>query len=400
MKTSLIVVLCIALALLLVNVVVDPFYRFDLVSIAGFNAQRGQIAYAGRMAKAERVCALRPEQVIIGGSRVEVGFDPNNLAWNDYPLPVYNLGLAGMGLHELSLTFQHVVNTSPLKRAVIGLDFIQFNQMRENVVFNTEVIDFDPDRLVLGPWDSCLKSLAYDADSLLGPRGLKYSYRTVTGQHDDSAGYWANLFDADGARSHFWRAFTSSAGAFAGHIQEEYYVERIWRPAPLHRYCLTNRIGDEFRQMLEFARQHNVDLRLYIEPMHARMMLAIHDAGLWEQYERWQKYLTLYAGIYDYPLWDFSGFNAITTDEQWWWEPSHYKRETGDLMLGFLLDSRGFVQRRDFGTRLTPDSIELWQEWQRSKTDQYRHDNPEIAKGVGEAVAAIMAKTPSTGACP
>src|SRR5260221_7358528 len=140
------------------NLVIDPFWRFDLVSISGINTQRGQFAPWARLAKAGVVCRMQPTSLVMGTSRVEVGLDPHHPGWQSIPGPTYNLGLAGTGLEEIYLTLQHAVHASPgLRRIVMGLDFLMFNANREAVVFGTEVLNFDPKRLLLSPADSCLR---------------------------------------------------------------------------------------------------------------------------------------------------------------------------------------------------------------------------------------------------
>jgi len=37
--------------------------------------------------------------------------------------------------------------------------------------------------------------------------------------------------------------------------------------------------------MLDFARAAGIELRIFINPIHARSLLAVRDAGLWPQYE-------------------------------------------------------------------------------------------------------------------
>jgi len=133
------------------NIVIDPFWRFDLVTLRGINGQRPVFSSFARSGKAGIVCRLRPAQVAMGTSRVEVGIDPKHPGWANEPGPVLQSRFGGYGLEGLSLTFQHAVNTSPLKRAVIGLDFLMFNANREASVFGTEVLDFDPSQLVAEP---------------------------------------------------------------------------------------------------------------------------------------------------------------------------------------------------------------------------------------------------------
>jgi len=61
--------------------------------------------------------------------------------------------------------------------------------------------------------------------------------------------------------------------------------------------------------------------------------------------------------------WDFSGYNAITTEPigwqmSWYWDASHYRRDVGDMILDrmFGLPHRTGPER--FGTRVTQGTIE------------------------------------------
>ena len=422
------------------TLIIDPFYRFNIVSIPTINEQRSVFAYAGRMAKAENICRVRPEQIVIGGSKGEVGIDPHNPAWGvneisepfgvQYPPPpsVYNMGLAGMPLSEMDKTLRFIARNAPLKRAVLALDFMQFNQLRENVVYKTEVVDFDADRIS----GSCAYAFVHDWNYLVGPQALKYSLATMVmqrdaenggdnslvngilalpellgkggtealywhGEQDTSAAdgaYFAILFDDLGYRSHFSIAYHNAGGTmdgFGGYGQEEYYIEKIWRPAPKHSY----EFGATFEQldaMLRFARFHDIDLRLTTEPLHARMLMAIEDAGLQPQFEQWKRDLAAVAAAAGFPLWDFEAYNWVTEDQAYWWEPSHYKKQTGDLILDRVLRA---PEDGDFGKLLTPDNVEEWLVVQRAAARHYKASHPDIANALAATVRASMDKTPT-----
>jgi tetratricopeptide (TPR) repeat protein len=416
----------IGLGIVATNVIVDPFWRFDLVSIRGFNAQRPVFSSYARMGKAGVDCRIRPAQVALGTSRAEVGIDPSYPAWNSVAGPVYNFALAGLGLKELTMMFTHAVSVSPnLKRATIGLDFLMFNANREAVVFGTEVLDFDPERLLKGPSDSCLRSLLYDADSFLGITGLFYSFKTVMEQRSDrdttnfdNAMAWLSLYNKDGFRDQFDTLsnlipIRGSRGLFLD-AQEVAYVGHVWRPAPDKRYCFA-RPGQPdttqvFRDFVDDIYRSGVDVRLYLEPMHARMMLALQDAGLWPQFEDWKRGVVAILdeearklGKPPLPLFDFSGFNSVTDDVipppddrsrkvKFFWEPSHYKKAAGDLILDRIL---GYAPPDhhlpdDFGTKLSPANIEDWLIQTRVAGQQYRAVEPEEAAIVKGAVDRAM----------
>jgi tetratricopeptide (TPR) repeat protein len=410
-----------------------------LMTIPGINSQRNQYPNELRMAKAGSLCRVQPASIVMGTSRVELGIDPKHAGWNRALGPVYNLAMPGMGLHELLLTFIHAVHVSPrLHTALIGLDFDMFNANREAVIFGTEVAGFDEHRLLLSDHDTCWRAFFYDVNSYLGLRGLYSSFVTVIkqmpeGDRDNATkaaetscaecATWLSLSDPDGFRDggHVFQMLAKIGGyrALFGSVQEPYYVSSIWRPAPDRRYCFAREgrpnTFDEFRELIQFARKSGIDLRLFIAPIHARLLLALQEAGLWPQYEDWKR------GLVDllaeearessgsaFPLWDFSGFNSVTaepvpaagdikTEVRWFWEPSHFKKEAGDLILdrvlGYQESSRKIPE--DFGIPLSQSNVEVWLAQSREAGRTYVNREIEDAQLVRKLVAKALAN--STG---
>ena len=200
---------------LAVNLIVDPYRRFDLVSIEGFNAQRPESSIS-RLGKSGAICRLRPAQVILGTSRVEVGIDPQHPGFADLAGSVYNAALAGSGLHELDLTMRHAVHASPqLKRVLVGLDFLMFNAHREVAAYGTEVRDFDSKRLLHFRISTVATGAFRRCQSAAWPGRSALAFLTVIGQIEKpSRGQNRSCFNLDrdfptkaasGATSTFWR---------------------------------------------------------------------------------------------------------------------------------------------------------------------------------------------------
>ncbi|HEV2101039.1 MAG TPA: tetratricopeptide repeat protein [Stellaceae bacterium] len=423
------------------NIIIDPFGFWDLVSIRGINSQRPEVAASARMAKAEIVCRMQPDTVIMGTSRAEVGLDPHHPGWGKFPGKTYNLALAGSGLKELELTLRHAVYASPhLRHVVMALDFLMFNANREAVVFGTEVLDFDPNSLLSSPSDSCLRVFFHNADKLAWIGGIRFAIATVLDQMPDvqrldpaksQVTKWLALYDRSGFRGNnfdvllplaqkngFRSLIDSVNGENAG--QEAYYASKIWRAGPDQRYCFT-RPGQPdtiavFRNIVAFARKSGIDIRFVINPIHARMLVAIEEIGLWPQYEAWKRDLVSVLAqdarqnhAKPFPLWDFSGFNTVTTEPipppgdnrtmmRWWWEPSHYQKAAGDLMLDRALDYRPGLASvpSDFGILLTPANIDAWLAETRERGREYRRDQPKEVKIVSNRVLPLIADADGT----
>ena len=151
---------------------------------------------------------------------------------------------------------------------------------------------------------------------------------------------------------------------------------------PKLQYCFTNAetgmtTFDPFRFMIRRAYAEGTDLRLFITPLHAAVHLALNALGLEERYAFWLKELVRIneeeaatAARPPFPLWDFSTANAITTEPipeaddrtpmRWFWEVSHYRKQTGDLILDrlFGVNDPARPVPADFGVRLTAANID------------------------------------------
>ncbi len=412
-------------ATVVMNLIVDPFGRYDLVTVRGFNALRTQAGSHPRLSKLAMVCRDKPEAVVIGTSRIGIGIDPRHPGWGAVAGHVYNLGMPGMGLQEAALTLQHAVYASGrLRLAIVGLDFLMFNANREALAPETEKVTYDPRRFVLSASDSCVASFLHDLDWWLGVNGLVQSAVTIARQmpetqrhNPNKAAIWLSLYRRDGlmdnapvfedrARLGGYRALFGDGG------QERYYASVVWLPPPDRTYCFSrDRLDtfDIFRQMIRFARRADIDLRLFIDPLHGRLLLALQDAGLLPLYQEWKRRLVEILAEesresvkHSVPLWDFSGFNKVTTEPvppsgdlktavKWFWEPAHYKRETGNLILDRVLDytpAAGLIPD-DFGVLLTPANINRVLATNVEKGAEYSRREPEDAALVRSVVSAV-----------
>ena len=108
-----------------VNVVVDPYRVFRLVDAVGFNARKPRAMEQGYLSKLAGVAATRPERLIVGNSRAEVGLNPKSPAWGD-SLVTYSAALPGFG-PETALAFMRDARAQGrLQQVIVGLDFLDF----------------------------------------------------------------------------------------------------------------------------------------------------------------------------------------------------------------------------------------------------------------------------------
>jgi hypothetical protein len=161
--------------------------------------------------------------------------------------------------------------------------------------------------------------------------------------------------------------------------------------------------------VLRLAHQKKLDLRLFISPSHARQWETLHVGGLWTTWEDWKRQLVKInveeasrAAAGPFPLWDFSGYTALTTEPfpalgdvastmRWYWESSHYKKQLGDLVLDRVFDYRDPSRELpgDFGIRLDPATIEAHLAWIRAGRERWVAQYPDDANEIAQVAAML-----------
>lgn len=384
LKITVAIPLCGLALLFLCNLIIDPEDRFHLVSIPGFNQEKTAIMEGGgRVVKAVALEQGEYDTVILGSSRSENGLDPHYPAFGTRR--VYNAALQGSNFYETSQVFTFAKNTGHLKTVILGLDFLLFSDKRKVAG------DFLDSRFAgANRWLSDLKYLA-------SPDTLSSSIQTV---QDNRAGR-KSRYTAQGMRG---RPPLADEGRINHRdlfikiltrnflVSEETYGAFSYGPDRL----------EMFRSVVARCRTEGIELHVFIPPGHARDLEALRVLGLYPLFEQWKRDLVsvLAADAAQHPdtkplqLWDFTGYSTLTTEDvplatekgkpmQWYWESSHFKKETGDLVLDRLFDYHepGHAVPGDFGVLITPENLEAHLALIRAQQKRYFETYPrEVAE--------------------
>jgi hypothetical protein len=377
------VTLCLILLITGFNWFINPYNIYNSPKIAGFNATKPLFAQHLRMAKAYAVRSIKPSAVVLGTSSAEAGIDPSHAGWTNNP--VYNLGLSGANIYEITRYMQHANRKHQLKQIVLMLDFFSFNINKQNRS------DFNESRLSVS-YDGQAQ-LLFNGEDTIAPlasyNALLDSVKTVIHQKDEGSIYLDNgmLKDRNSLIENGYHA------SFV--IAEESYMTSAYVPG---QYDFANSDTgrssfDYYRKILQIAYQDNIDLRIAISPSHIRQWEVVSAIGLWPRFEEWKRTLVkinedeaAQGGESPFPLWDFAVYNEFTTETvpppgdiqtkmRWHWDPSHYKKELGNLILDriFYLQAPEGVSYRELGMLLNSGNIE--EHLQKIRSDQrYYHD--------------------------
>lgn len=399
----------IVIAVGLVNFIVDPFGVYGAVEVEGFNANKPWVLGHEHLHRAYAVRRIRPEGVILGSSRAQTGLDPNHPGWKKGVTRTYNIGLPAANMYEILRYFEHANNIQPVKEAVIGLDFFSFS------INNSNKAAFDEMRLSL-PRSGVQQIYGAFSDipsTLFTFESLEATATTVLKQSSPRTETPLGLRTGEYFKTVSSRLRPGYRSLFVN--GEQPFVEI---PQLLGAYRLYDSSGrspslDDFRTFIAEARKNRVDLRLFISPSHARQWEIIRAMGLWPTFEQWKRELVrilaedaaAHPGESPYVLWDFSGYNAFTTEDvppegdattqmRWYWDNSHFKKELGDIVLDKVFGYRDSTRTDppDFGVVLSPLNIEAEFARVRLEQERYHQSHPRDVLEIADMVRAVQSK--------
>lgn len=380
------------LCAVLVNLLVDPYDLFGIMSLDGFNARKTEVSSHIRLSKAKAVKKIKPRSIILGSSRAEVGLDPDHLGWKHKP--VYNLGLSGTNIYETMRYFQHAYAVNRLNQVVLSVDFFMFNAYQKNQP------DFDEMRMVATPDGKVNVNVKNEAiPVLLSIDSLIASYNTVRKQEQKNA---VSKNNGQLEPEKIFNDVVMNGGHRKAFLKNErFYTKKNYFPDRDNRFSFNDKTNanstmEHFRLIAKTSYQKGIDLRILISPCHARQLEVIAAVGLWSRFEEWKKYLVrineeeaLTSGRKSFPVWDFSGYNSYTmekvpqlgdntTQMDWYVESSHYNKDLGDLVLSEVLnDAEENSDNVYIGVKLTMDNIDRHMAKLRNDRIKYRKSNPE-----------------------
>jgi len=362
------------------NAVVDPYGVFRLVDAPGFNAVKPKAELHGGMVKAYQVLRVRPRTLILGNSRAEVGLSPDHAAWPSADRPVFNLALPGTGPTTTLAYLQHAIasaGNAKIVRVVWGVDFPDF--LTDTTILPASGPQRVEARLLVGPdgapnRERPWQQLRDAGESLFTLSALFDSAQTLASQRDPYAPDLAsNGFNP--LREYVKVAKEEGYGNLFRQTDLDNTRAYARRPRSIVDASGTTSADlIALRRILAICRRNGIALTLVIYPIHAHLLEIIRATDHWPAFEDWKRALVRAvadeardAGGTSVPVVDFSGFHRYATEPvpargdlrstmRWYWEPGHFKRELGDLMIDRILATPDAPQ--DFGVALDASNVE------------------------------------------
>jgi hypothetical protein len=393
----------------LFNAVVDPYGLFRWVDRSGFNAIKPRATQAKSAFKYRVVDFTLPQTLLLGNSRVEMGWDPERLPSANFGR-VANLALPGQGLEAMAGLADHAWARSAPTTMVIGVEF--FDCLEEGPAPTPRVKKVSPwSSAGAGPtrWierTGALVGETVSLDTTIDSIQTLLSQRNPDAAHLRRDGFqtareYPRMQAVDGPRKLFLQRDRENARVRMSGPKTIRYVDG----QPSACFAAIDRL-------LADAQERSQTVYLATYPYHARLLELIVNAGLWQAYEDWK---TSLAELVDsrrrsglkVQLRDFGAYHAFATEPipaanqkkpvpQWYWESGHFRRELGARMFDVMFGKEPADEF--FGAELVPESLTGHLEAIRASRLAFVKTQPQVAAEMADLARGACRRSANTGA--
>jgi hypothetical protein len=373
--------------------VIDPYHLYRLVDSTRLNHVKPQPEQYREQIKVAQATALRPDLILLGNSRVEVGLDPDSPQLSGHGRTAYNMALAGTSLTTSERMYARLrAAAAPATMAVVGVEFLDFLVKPDSSTApaaSTEPL----------PWQ-------WRFDTLFSIKSVSDALSTVRLQKADDPQTMTTRghtplrdYNRYARQEGYYSIFQQKAGDNAKNI--------VRKP---HNLLVAGTDGSEsigrLRALLDTMARDRTEVHLVIYPYHAQMMAMFEEAGLEPTMDEWKRLLVREADAVRgrYPnaritVWDFSGYAEARCERipgpgdtrsktQWYWEAGHFKSTLGERILQRILGDE-----MPFGVRLAANNLDANRRRIAAERAQCAVDYPQVFAGAHDLIAAARASS-------
>lgn len=360
------------------NWFIDPFGMYWSPQFKNINLVKPESGSRSRITKAYQVDKKNPQILIVGNSRVEMGIDPHNKDFSSKR--VYNQGMPGSTVAmQMDYAIDTISNSNAVEHLLVGVDFLDFlikkeqttaplnmplNQKNSSYIFRLKSKDNQSKNAQFLRLKEKI-SLIFSLDSFFASISTIFQQKSMVNSISpdglNSALSYVNIINTEGIKPLFQQKLTE--------IQTR-LSKNSWKVKAQDHFPYSS-VFFQLGRLIDAANNKNVQITFFINPYHLSYLHTIADTHQWQTFAQWKHtlvaYLTEKQGI-KYRLWDFSGFSYYiketvpfsTPNKQmlWYWEPAHYRKELGDLIISTLLKQNDLEENTNlFGVKLTHKNI-------------------------------------------
>ena len=366
------------------TVLVDPYRTYGTPTLSGWTELKPRIYQQSGIAKTSQLERVAPKTLLLGNSRVEIGFDPDSKVWPAAYKPVFNGAVAGTGLPTSLAMLRDSIAVRPPQTVFLGVDFQDFLTRQDTISTSPPGGAPDERRLLVARqgdrnrgrvwqvWrDRFATTLTFDA--------LSDSVLTLIDQDP--------MTTVTMTRSGFnplqeYSLYAQRVGYYGLFRAKNNDYQQQYSKYRMPDFSKPDRLANfhDLAAIVSLAREHHIKLVLFTHAYHAEYLEMLHRRGLWPSFEQWKHSLAEFASGANVPLYDFAEYDAFTTEQvprpndtahvmRWYWEPGHYKSALGDEVLKAMIYRTG-----SFGRTLKPENeAEAMQEVRSQRASYLSH---------------------------
>ena len=369
------------------NYFVDPYliHQWDSPLIQRLRPTRERLSPWG---KTYAVAVYKPSVLYLGSSRTELGLPIESHIFAEKK--VFNGAISGASIVDAVAMGKHASIVSHLDTIIWGIDYSSFSETIGNTEFDRELIasseNYFLDRTILDIKRAFAVDMTRDSITvLLGSFGsVCRSSLAFNGQRDNVC--MERIMEMQGGTSQAIKTETKNFAKATHSTEEAFY---------------------KFSAFIGKSCNRGIRIRLYINPTHALTMSALYWNHKWDSMEIWLHQLVRitdtarHSGC-DIRLFDFSGFNNITTEAipqvsgkntmENYWETSYYRNNVGTMILEKMFNPTPRSMPSDFGVELNNTMLSAHLQKMRLDRDQYHIQHP-IETRLVKSLFTVQSKT-------
>lgn len=347
----------------LINYIMNPFAFFAMQNVKGFNAIKTQKNNNIRLFKACEIIQQKPTAIILGSSRIMAGIDPEDLK-KAIGSESYNAGITRANFEEIYEYFLHAVYSQPnLNTVLLGLDPFCFSA--------SEKVKEDLPKFLHNNQNLWIEKLS----ALFSFSGLRASWETFYHNY-----YCNDLSDAYFPNGLFDPKFAGDITANPIIVNGEMAYLKDLHQASMYKYFdIDEKSLKKFQSLVDICKERSINLKVFFNPTQAPYWEAFFQHGYWEKLEELKTKL-----CHIYPLWDFSGFNPVTTRNQdnqacsLYYECSHFRPVLGKMLIDILFEKKSPPVQ--FGHMLNSETVKEALLFEREERDIWAQAHPKIVE--------------------
>jgi hypothetical protein len=338
------------------QIVVDPFFVWQVTTRSGVNNLRTAQANFDRVVKPYQFVDANPKVVIVGDSRVKLGIPP---VWPGYePESVYNFGIDSARISEVELVVDFLLAHNPPELVVLGVDLISFQRpdgaKEDSISERINTINKTP----FSGFFQKVGETCFSYDAILNSRDTLLKSRNNPQRKPKFKRGW--MIRA----KKFKRPDSSRYLRLLAGFNEGYPTLEV--------------VDGNFESLVRIIRKlksADISIEVFAIPISADFQHSIYINKRWKILEKIKRTVAS-----ETPFWDFAYINSITLNRNAYIDASHFGPKAGQIIGDTIGTGARDQSAPDFGVRVKPNNIERHLAEVRRGIENYVDENTDMAK--------------------